>query len=286
MTSWRLAASTLGAPDEDLPTIVEILRRHGAAAVELRAADGAQVHVGLDAAERSGVRQLFADAGIEILAVASRVQVAAAGDDDGVVSALLAHLELAADLGAGYVRVFPGAPTGNARRDELPMLIEDVDEVDSRAVRRLAAVAGRATELGVRPVIETHDSHPRGTDVLRVLDRLDVERPGHPVGAIWDVLHPWRVGEPLEVTAAALLKHLRGGRGFVQIKDVVEPADITPVLQGSGTVPVPHMLELLAHGGYRGPVSLEWERMWYPHVEPLDPALGAAAAVLAAAGTE
>lgn len=279
---WLFAASTLGVVDEPLQDTVAMLERHGVGAVELRSADGAFVHPALPGPARAAVREACSAAHIEIFAVASRVKIAAAGDDDEVVRALVGELRLAADLGARYVRVFPGAPALAVSSDRVPQLEEDAAEVEARAVRRLLAVQEVAADLGVRPVIETHDSHPRGVDVARILRRLDREAPAHLVGAIWDVLHPWRVGETLEVTAEALLPYLLDDRGYVQIKDVAHPGDTTPVLQGSGTVPVLAMLDLLATADYRGPVSLEWERFWNPHVPPLADAVVAAARVVRA----
>ena len=48
----------------------------------------------------------------------------------------------------------------------------------------------------------------------RLLARLDAAASDHPVGAIWDVLHPWRVGESLEDSAAHLLTHVVEGLGY------------------------------------------------------------------------
>lgn len=281
-TPWLFAVSTLGVVDETVQATAAMFRRHGVRAVELRSAAGAFVHPDLPPARRSAVRELFAESGTDIVAVASRVKIAADGDDDDVTAALARELQLAADLGARYVRVFPGAPVAPTTSDAVPQLLAETAAVDARAVRRLLRVADTAANLGVRPVIETHDSHPRGDDVARVLRRLDDEAPGHPVGAIWDVLHPWRVGESLRATAEALTPYLLDDRGYVQVKDVAHPADTTPVLQGSGTVPVDDMLDLLDAAGYRGPVSLEWERFWNPQVPPLEDALAAAARVVRA----
>ncbi|WP_163542816.1 sugar phosphate isomerase/epimerase family protein [Occultella kanbiaonis] len=278
---WRLGASTLGAPGDDLATVIDVVTRHEVDLVELRAASDALIHTGLTTAERTRIRAELEAAGIEVLAVASGIRAGADTDDESVVAALIAHLRLADDLGAGFVRVFPGAPAHPAGKDELPRLLEDTATADARIVRRLAAALPVATDLGVRPLLETHDSHPRGVDLARVLDLLGAADPDHRVGVIWDALHPWRVGEDPSDTAAALLPHLRGGRGYVQIKDTVSAADTTPVLQGTGVVPMDEVLEELAEGGYHGPVSLEWERTWYPQVEPLDEALGAAAAAVA-----
>ena len=277
---WMLAASTLGAVEEDLGDVVAILQRHDARAVELRSAEGAFIHTALGGAERATVRDSFASAGIDVFAVASRVRIASADDDDQVVTALADEMRLAADLGARFVRVFPGAPATRASSDEVPELEESVALVDTRAVSRLVRVVALSRELGVAPVLETHDSHPRGEDIARILEGLDQAAPAHPVGAIWDVLHPWRVGEELSTTAAALARYIVDGRGYVQIKDVARPGDTTPVLQGQGTVPLEEFLGLLADVGYDGPVSLEWERFWNPDVPRLDAALEAAARAL------
>ncbi|MGC0273739.1 sugar phosphate isomerase/epimerase family protein [Pseudactinotalea sp. Z1739] len=277
---WPFAASTLGAIDEDLPALARMLPAHGAALVELRTAADAPVHVGLTGTERARVRRVFTDAGVQILTVASRVRIAQAGDDETVTESLAAHLNLAADLGADFVRVFPGAPAATAATDELPVL-HDGAEAASAVVRRLTACLDVAEDAGVRILLETHDSHPRGQDIAALLHRLSETVGEHQVGAIWDVLHPWRVGEDLTTTAKALLPYLIDGRGYVQIKDVPSRADKTPVLQGSGAIPLAPFLDLLSDGRYTGPVSLEWERHWYPDAPPLAQALAAASAALA-----
>lgn len=278
--SWSLAASTLGVVEEDLPTTVAVMRRHAVATAELRSADDAFVHRGSGPAALERVRHEFDDAGIDIFSIASGVRVAGTESDDDVVGSLLGELRTASQLGARYVRVFPGAPIGHATPDQLPQLQEPVELVNERAARRLVRVLDVAAELGVSPLIETHDSHPNGERLSRLLQSLDRIAPGHTVGAIWDVLHPWRVGEPIEDTAAYLLEHILAGRGYVQIKDAADRGDTFPVLQGRGVVPVDEFLDVLAEADYRGPVSLEWARYWQPAAAPLDEALTSAAAVL------
>src|SRR5690606_24336573 len=218
---WRLAVSTLGAVEESLADVAALLARHGIDAVELRTADDAPVHVGLTARERAEVRATFADAGVGVLTVASRVKVAS--PDPGTTASLRRHLELTADLGGRYVRVFPGAPAAPVAPDELPP-VADVEAADTRAAEVLAATAAQAADLGVGVLVETHASPPRGRYVARGLDRVA----DHPsVGAIWDLLHPWRVGEALEESADHLLPYLLDDRGYVQIKDVPSRQDTT-----------------------------------------------------------
>lgn len=225
--------------------------------------------------ERNRVRRQLAAAGIDLLAIASYVRVGVAGVDGPVIDELSRHLRLAADLGARFLRVFPGAEVKQGPTTRAPVLVERTAAVDARIVRRLSTIAPEADVLGVRPVLETHDSHPRGRDVIRVLEAMDAVMPGHQVGVIWDVLHPFRTGESPEHTAALLLPQLMAGRGYVQIKDVASLTELTPVPPGEGILPLPAIIAELNAAGYPGPVSLEWERAWYPAIPPLSTALAA-----------
>ncbi|WP_420112252.1 sugar phosphate isomerase/epimerase family protein [Pseudactinotalea sp.] len=274
---WTLAASTLGAVEESLEDVAAICARHGASAVELRTASDAPVHVDLSAAQRREVRAIFDGAGIGILTVASRVRIAS--DDGETLTSLRAHLDLAADLGARYVRVFPGAPAAPAAPDELPTL-DDRDQADATAVERLVDAADQAADRDLGILVETHDSHPRGADVARILDRVGDHAA---VGAIWDLLHPWRVGEQLEATARHLMPYLLDERGYVQIKDVPSRQNTFPVLQGAGQIPLDAALALLSDSGYSGPLALEWERHWQRDAAPLEDAVAAAVSALAQA---
>jgi sugar phosphate isomerase/epimerase len=243
-----------------LPDVVALAGETGWTGVELRAAPDEPVHTGLTRAQRSAaVAQLD---GLAVACVASYVKVAAEGEDEACVADLLAHAQLAADIGAAAVRVFPGALTPGVLADD-------------RSVRRLRAAASRLPD-GVDIWLETHDSHPRGVDVARVLSAV-----GHPrVRAIWDVLHPWRVGEPLTVSAAALHPFL----AHVQVKDVLSAQERTPLPLGAGTVPLTDVLSLLRRLDYDGWLSLEWESKWHPGAAPLREALLTSRAWLAQQG--
>ncbi|MGC5410188.1 sugar phosphate isomerase/epimerase family protein, partial [Streptomyces sp. DT225] len=167
----KLAFSTLGVPGLPMPEVVRLAAGNGYQGVELRAHPEEPVHLGLGQAERSAVRAEFERGGVEILTVAGYAKVAAEGYDQPVLDELAALTELARDLGASYVRVFPGAGDG------------DPEEADAAAARRLGAAAPYAADLGVSILLETHDSHRAGVDVARVVGKV-----GHKsVGALWDV---------------------------------------------------------------------------------------------------
>ncbi|MFJ8862400.1 sugar phosphate isomerase/epimerase family protein [Streptomyces sp. NPDC102451] len=270
---WTVGASTLGAPGEELSTVLRWLSEAGARTMELRVAEDQPVHVDSGPQERARVRRQIAASGVELLSCSSYVRLGAGSDDREVTGDLERHLELAADLGARFLRVFPGAATLPGPGDRPPLLEDGREETDDRIVRRLASVVATAADLGVRPVLETHGSHPRGQDVARVLDALDARAPGHGVGAIWDVEHPFRTGEAPARTWQEIGRRVLHGRGFVQVKDVGSVLDPTPVPVGRGIVPLATILGVLEAGGYAGPLSLEWERAWHPEVAPLPVAL-------------
>lgn len=274
----RLAASTLGAPGVALRTVLAQIAAAGGTGVELRAGTDQPVRTTLTAGQRSAVVAQLAEYGITPVAVASYVKIAAGGPDRPVLAELEENLRLAADLGAGRVRVFPGAQDAAG---EPAGSVAPQPAVDRRAAGRLAEIAPLATDLGVQVVLETHDSHPRGADVARVLALVDRLAPGHRVGVIWDVLHPWRSGEPPADTLARLAPWLLDGRGYVQLKDVASPADLRPVPPGSGAVPLQEILASLDQAGYADWLSLEWERAWYPDIAELPIPLAATATLLA-----
>ncbi|WP_042426151.1 sugar phosphate isomerase/epimerase family protein [Streptacidiphilus anmyonensis] len=260
----RLAFSTLGLPGTPLDQVLRLAADHGWAGLELRCAPGEPVHPELTNAERRRIRRQFATAGTTPLAVASYLGIAAPGEDAPLVAGLLDHLRLAADLDASYVRVFPQGGEGSAA---------GADEADGRAARRLTAVAEQARALGVRVLLETHDSHRAGRDVARVLDLVDAPA----VGALWDLLHTRLAGETPSQSWEALRSHL----GYVQVKDVLGPGDLTPLPLGAGTLPVADCLRLLPSDCW---VSWEYEAPWYPDAAPLAPLLASGAACLARLG--
>ncbi|MFE2721505.1 sugar phosphate isomerase/epimerase family protein [Kitasatospora sp. NPDC059327] len=154
------------------------------------------------------------------------------------------------------VRVFPRGGDGPAT------------EADRR-VRRLTAVADTAERLGVRILIETHDSHPTGQAVARLLHPLP-----HPTfGALWDLMHTVLAGESPAATRAALGPRL----SHPQVKDLAGPDDRTPLPLGTGVLPVPAALRLLPPGGW---ACWEYEAAWHPSAAPLPPLPAAAAAYL------
>ncbi|MGA7207047.1 MAG: TIM barrel protein [Specibacter sp.] len=273
-----LAFSTLGCPGDTLAQLIGTALAAGATGLELRAADGEFVHPAMTASGRADVRAALADAGLEVLALASYVKVC---DPDGAVDAELASaVDLAADIGAANVRVFPGA--GLAPHRAGTPLPDVLAAADSLGARRLTDASAHARARGVTLALETHDSHPRGADIRRILELLP---DGAPVRVIWDLMHPWRHDEAPERTAELLAGRL----AYAQFKDGVRipgTNEVTLTLPGNGALPLRQMQSLAAgvsasQGEIDPWVSLEWERAWHPELPPLADALTALKSVLA-----
>jgi sugar phosphate isomerase/epimerase len=254
---WKIAFATLGCPNWDLPTIAARAAEYGYDGVELRGVAGQHVSPELTLPERAEVRRLFGDHGVEIAAIMAYTRFAGAvvrEEQRRQEETLVRFVELAADLGAPVVRTFGGnLPEGG-----------DWASAVSRVAESLNNCAVAAEDHGVAIALETHDAFSLGAGVADVLAVV----PSPSVGALWDLLHPFRHGEAPEETAALLrgrMKHVHAKDGRPRSASS-GPEDWALVPLGQGTVPMRRMFELLLDDGYTGYISLEWEKQWHPEL--------------------
>ncbi|MFD3655730.1 sugar phosphate isomerase/epimerase family protein [Streptomyces sp. NPDC058620] len=242
----KLAFSTLGVPGTPIADVVRLAVDHGYQGVELRTHPEEPVHLGLSPAERAEVVEEFRRGGVEILALAGYVRVAAEGADEPVIAELAQLVELARDLGARNVRVFPGGGD------------QDPEAADAAAARRLGAAAPHAADHDVRILLETHDSHRAGVDAARVVGAV-----GHKhIGALWDIMHTWLAGEEPVASHAVLAPHL----GYVQVKDIASADRVEPLPLGAGVLPLGACLDTLDPDSW---VCWEYEKRWHPEAAEL-----------------
>jgi sugar phosphate isomerase/epimerase len=243
----RIAFSTLAFPDASLASAVSLGRQWGYAGVELRLIDGELIDPRMPAADRAQVKRTVTAAGMPVVAVDSSIRLT--GEDPG--PDLRRFLELASDWESPLVRVFGGAlATDQAERQEQLRAAAQVLESSVALARRLGVAIG----------VETHDDFSASSVVAELLAMADPDW----VGAVWDSHHPHRVGEsPADVYANLGRRIL-----LAQVKDARRRpgGDWDLVLLGEGEVPVREMLGLLAAGGYRGWISVEWEKRWHPEI--------------------
>jgi sugar phosphate isomerase/epimerase len=252
----RIAFSTLAFTDRNLEAAISLGSSLGYAGVELRVIDGKLFDSSLSTADRVRVKQTVATAGLPIVAVGSSVILTK--DEPG--PELHRMLELTNEWESPFIRVYGGqlsedSPTRQKQMESAVKVLEDLIPVAER--------------YGVIMLIETHD----GFSASSVTAELLVKTPSKWVGAIWDSLHPHRMGE----TPAQVYQNI-GARTFhVHIKDGRRSAahkggwQLVPL--GEGEVPVPEIIRLLVAGGYKGFLTVEWEKYWHPEIEAAEIAL-------------
>lgn len=241
----RLAFMTFACPGWSLDQVLDAAARHGYEGLEPRL-DSGHAHgleVGLGSGERVELRRRIEDSGTALCCLATSLQVIQPGP--GGMGRLLveamARIVLAADLGAPALRVFGGPVPGDLPRDVAL----------DRAADALRTLGEAAVQHGVELWVETHDTLSLGVDCAAVVAACD-----HPaVGINWDVMHPYRLGEPLESTLAALRGRIRHCHWHDALAQPGRP-EITRF--GEGELPLEAMIEALRVEGYTGYLSGEW----------------------------
>jgi sugar phosphate isomerase/epimerase len=163
-------------------------------------------------------------------------------------------IDLAAALGAPYVRVFGG----KAESDKSPT---PSDETKARVADGLSELGTYAGPLRVTVIIESHDHFTASATLKSVLQSADSEH----VGLLWDAHHTFATShEDPESTVRQLGSwnrhtHLKDSTGSVE--------DLKYVLTGRGNVPVQRQIEALRSIRYNGFYCFEWETMWHPDID-------------------
>jgi sugar phosphate isomerase/epimerase len=170
------------------------------------------------------------------------------------------YVDLAAEVGASYVRTFLGElPDGTKPNLEIYENISDC----------LTAVSEYANSVGVKIAVEPHDDFVRSATIAPILSRLS-----HPaLRVIWDIGNAFAAGEEPEEGFGLLKDRI----AYVQVKDGRgRNPDWQLCSLGEGDVPLGRAFELLLANDFQGAFSVEWEYAWHPELEPPEIALPAA----------
>jgi sugar phosphate isomerase/epimerase len=199
-----------------------------------------------------------------------------------------AYVELAAALGARFVRVFGDVlPAGPASAQEAAL-----DQI----AEGLNLLGEFASTGGIDLLLETHGDFADSNVVCRLMPRIE----SRAVGVLWDTHHPWKFfGEPIASTWARLKPWVRHTHWKDSVTRPIEAAPVGEesvaashsavsaaahalmsghreadyVLFGGGEFPAEECARLLKQSGYDGWLSLEWEKMWHPQIEVPEVAL-------------
>lgn len=261
----KLAFTTLGCLEWDMPQIIEKAHTYGYAGVDFRGYLGEMQLWKTPAFSRDigTTRRMFEDTALTIPCFGSSARMYAAdpAKRGEHLDEVKRFVELCHALGVPLIRVFGGALDGNSFDAAVPA-----------AAEMLCQMADAARPAGVNITIETHDDWVYTDQLARVFAAV-----GHLDNAsvLWDVNHPYRTaGETPETTWANIGPLVR----YTHWKDSVlvpaanpgEKDRVALTLPGDGTLPLRDFCDTLTRGGYTGWYTLEWERKWHPELPPAD----------------
>ncbi len=258
----KLAFSTLGCPNWQLSQIVETAARLGYDGVELRALGGTLDLLGCSefmSRNISTSRERFADQNLEVCCVDTSCNFHSTDqiERSAQVDLALRHADLAAELGAPLIRVFPDKiQTGATRAETRDYIVESL----TRIAKQLPNV--------VTVALETHGDFAKSETAREVVSLVN-----HPqVRLIWDVANSVAAGDLIEQASQTVQPFLT----HVHLRDaqpVSESEHWLPVLAGNGKVSFEETLEAISRFNYNGYVSFEWEKYWHPEIEDPEIAL-------------
>jgi len=257
-----LTFSTLACPSWSIKTIITKAGEIGYDGIEWRGGPQGHVQPNMPATEKFLLQQLCSEAGLTSLAVTAYTSFVSdsAGERQSNVDELRRYADVAAELGAQYVRTFLG---------ELPQGVTLDSSIYDQISDCLNVVAEHAESLGITVAVEPHDDFVRSSTILPILRR--VQYPA--LRVIWDVGNTFAVGEELTNSFDLLKDHL----AYVHVKDGkgrLPNWQLCPL--GQGDVPLNQIFESLFANSYSGAFSVEWEYAWHSELEPPEIALPAA----------
>jgi sugar phosphate isomerase/epimerase len=254
-----IAFSTLGCPSWEWKKILDFARQHRFAAIELRGLEGnldLPSHT-IFAPDRIEQRKReIRENQLKIACVSSSANLYFADQEKRTkeLGDARRFIDLAARLGAPFVRVFGGKEESD--RSRLPD-----QETKARVAAGLHELGNYAGPRRVKVLLESHDHFTATPSLKDVLHAAN----SHHVGLLWDAHHTFAdSNEEPEFT----VKQLGPWMGHTHLKDSTGSGeDRHYVLTGRGNVPIRRQIESLRSSGYKGFYCFEWEKLWHPDLE-------------------
>jgi sugar phosphate isomerase/epimerase len=167
------------------------------------------------------------------------------------------HAELAVELGASLIRVFPDKiQPGSSRAETRDHIVESLLQIAERL------------PFEVDVALETHGDFAQAESAIEIARLVS-----HPqVTLVWDVANSLSAGDSIEGAGQTLWPYL----SHIHLRDA-RPVSTSehwlPVLAGTGNVSFARTLVAIEKLNYDGYVSFEWEKYWHPEIEEPEVAL-------------
>jgi sugar phosphate isomerase/epimerase len=257
-----IAFSTLACPDWQIGTVIAKAEEFGYNGIEWRGGPQGHLQPEMPISSKTRLRGKCADAGLMSLAVTAYTSFVSdsAIERQANVDELRRYADLAAEVGASYVRAFLGELPEGTKLE--PGIYETISDC-------LAAAAEYADSVAVKIAVEPHDDFVLSSSVLPILSRVQ-----HPaLRVIWDIGNAFSAGEG----PAEGFDLLKDRLAYVQVKDGRgHGLDWQLCSVGEGDVPLGQAFGLLLDNDFQGSFSVEWEYAWHPELDPPETALPAA----------
>jgi sugar phosphate isomerase/epimerase len=230
--NMKLGFMSSMAQDKTIPQLIDMARTYGYQSIEFRPewkhAHG--VELTMTSAMRMEARKRFADTGIDISAISPGIKFLK-DDRDEQLEKMFRYIDLAADLGAPYIRFFA---------DKLPD--DPIERKESHKIQAeyQARAAEKAWEAGVTLALETH-GNSIGIDTAEMMFLA-----GYPPAfrVNWHLSHCLRNGEDTDTA----YRHIKGRVVHVHFSIPEDPL---------GMIAIERQFELLLYDGFSGTFSVE-----------------------------
>lgn len=252
----KLAFSTVACPNWTIEQVARQAQQMAYAGVELRTLGGSSSALACDPAltDPKKVRDVLTAFDVEpaCLSTSTALHHRDRKAIRAAQSQLVRDLELAAQIGCPYVRIF-GNEVGPG---------EDRRSAIQRIAERVAPLADKGGELGVSLLFENAGSFCGAKEWWWLLNLIE-----HPmVGLSWNAANAAAIGESPVVSIPTLNSRIQ----LVKAKDlrVGEGTGFVPL--GEGSVGMEVLVKRLLGIGYEGYISVEWDRLWLQSLEPAE----------------
>jgi sugar phosphate isomerase/epimerase len=269
----KIGYSNLACPDWTLEQAFDRGAQYGYDGIELQAIGRSFLTPRLLVENLHRIRNISASSGCRLFAIGTAIALTGTPsyhpalfppesliESPNVLSEMNAFIEIAGCLGAEFLRVFGNWSIANPSEECLTDIVYVV-----------AKLTEAAAKSNVKLALESYGCLSNTAFLRRVIDEVDSPQ----AVALWDILHPYLLGE----SVASVWGNLEGRLGYVHVQDGHRHGEKTkPVPLGEGEVPVREVLRTLAMGGFDGFVSLEWEKAIFPELAGPELALPATVA--------
>jgi sugar phosphate isomerase/epimerase len=251
----RLSFSTLTCPSWSFPEIVGAAAAYGFRGIDLRGI-GDEIDVtrlALFDDELDSTLELLRRHELSIPCMNTSIALVTPAVDrwEMMLEECQRYARLASRTSTPYVRVFGGAVIRGMTHAEATAMAR-------RHLRQLEKICGAH---GCLMLLETHDAWSTSAQVLELLEGFSEKE----IGVLWDIEHPWRIGESPSATAAGLERYIR----HVHFKDCrQETGKRVPSVVGEGELPLRQCIAALQSIGYDDWICLELEKRWQPDGAP------------------